>query len=137
MCGSRRKKQCCAKYRRVRDFKSHLRRDFLADCIRPVSVHLAMASVGCSFESFSVFLLSLKQQENRMKIMFSYVHYPIWPYPPPKKNTQKKTNNNTHTHTNKINKQTVFYTRKLYGLTGMQFHPNLEERCRKGRRLEV
>ena len=48
----------------------------------------------------SNFLLSLKQQ-NLMKIMFSCIHFPIWSYPP------------------KIMKKTVFYTAKLYGLTGM------------------
>ena len=40
-----------------------------------------MAFIGCSFDSFSVFLLSLKQQ-NLMKIMFSCIHFPVWPYPP-------------------------------------------------------
>ena len=49
--------------------------------MRPVSVHLVMVSVSCSFSSFSVFLLSLKQQ-NLMKIMFSCIHFPIWPYFP-------------------------------------------------------
>ena len=55
---------------------------FLAYCTRPVSVHLAMASVGCSFNSFSVFLLCFTQQQNLMKLMFSGIHFPIWPYPP-------------------------------------------------------
>ena len=36
-----------------------------------------------------------------MKIMFSCIHFPIWPYPP------------------QIIKKNVFYTSKLYGLTGM------------------
>ena len=66
----------------TRDFKSHFRWDFLAYCTRPVSVHLAMACVGCSFDSFSVFLLSLKPQQNLMKIMFSCIHFPLGPYPP-------------------------------------------------------
>ena len=35
-----------------------------------------------TFDSFSIFLLSLKQQQNLMKIMFSCIHFPIWPYPP-------------------------------------------------------
>ena len=61
--------------------KSLFQQDFLAYCARPVSVHLAIACVGCSFDSFSVFLLSLKQQ-NLMKIMFSCIHFPIWPYIP-------------------------------------------------------
>ena len=65
----------------MRDFRFHFQQDFLAYCTRPVSVHLAMASVGCSFNSFSVFLFSLKQQ-NLMKIVFSYIHFPILPYPP-------------------------------------------------------
>ena len=64
------------------DFKSHFWQDFLAYCPRPVSVHLVMVCVGCSFNSFSVFLLSLKQQQNLMKIMFSCIHFPVWPYPP-------------------------------------------------------
>ena len=80
MCGSRRKKQCCAKY--THDFKSHFQQDFSAYCTKPVSVHLAMPCIGCSFDSFSVFLLSLKQQQNLVKIMFSCIHFPIWPYPP-------------------------------------------------------
>ena len=60
----------------------HAQQDFLAYCTRPVSVHLAMVCVGCSFDSFSIFLLTLKQQQNLMVIMFSCVHFPIWPYPP-------------------------------------------------------
>ena len=74
---------------------------FLAYCTRPVSVHLAMACGSCLFNSFSVFLLSLKQQQNLMKILFSCIHFPIWPDPP------------------KLMKKNVFYTGKLYGLTGM------------------
>ena len=66
----------------MHDFWSYFQRDFLAYCTRPVSVHLAMACVSCSFDSFLVFLLSLKQQQNLMKIMFSCIHFPVWPYPP-------------------------------------------------------
>ena len=88
------------------DFKSHFQQDFLAYCARPVSVHLVLACVSCSFDSFSIFLFSLKQQQNLMKIMFSCIHFPIWPYHP-------KT---------KTNKTTVFYTGKLYGLTGMELN---------------
>ena len=87
----------------MHDFKSHFRQDFLAYCTRPVSVHLVMTCVGCSFNSFSVFLLSLKQRQNLMKIMFSCIHFPVWPYPP------------------KIMEKNVFYTGKLYGLTGMRW----------------
>ena len=66
----------------MRDFKSHCWWYFLAYCTRPVSVHLAVACVCCSFTSFSIFLLSVKQQQNLMKIMFSCIHFPVWPYPP-------------------------------------------------------
>ena len=85
----------------MRDFKSHFQPDFLAYCTRPVSVHLAMACVSCLLDSFSVFLLSLKQQQNLIKIMFSCIHFPMWPYPP------------------KLMIFLLFYTGKLYGLTGM------------------
>ena len=84
----------------MRDFKSHFQRDFLVYCTRPVTVHLAMASVGCSLDSFSIFLLSLKQQQNLKKIMFFCIHFPIWPNPP-----------------KILRKKTVFYTGKLYGWT--------------------
>ena len=63
-------------------------------------MHLAITCVCCSFDSFSIFLLSLKRQ-NLMKITFSCIHFPVWPYPP------------------QIMKKNVFYTSKLYGLTGM------------------
>ena len=33
-----------------------------------------------AFQSFCS--VSLKQQQNLMKVMFSCVHFPIWPYPP-------------------------------------------------------
>ena len=64
----------------MRYFRSHFQGDFLAYCTGPVSVHLAMACVGCTFNSFSIFLLSLKQQ-SLIKIMFSCIHFLIWPYP--------------------------------------------------------
>ena len=92
----------------IRDFKSYFQWDFLACCTRLVRVHLAMACVGCLFDSFSIFLLSLKQQQNLMKIMFSCIHFPIWPYPP---KIMKK-------------KEEVFFTSKLYGLTSMNIHQN-------------
>ena len=66
----------------MHNFKSHFWWDFLAYCTRPASVHLVMAFIGCSFDSFSIFLLSLKQQQNLMKIKFSCIHFPVWPYPP-------------------------------------------------------
>ena len=66
----------------MRDFRSHFWWYFLAYCIRPVSVHLAMACVCCLFTSFSIFLLSVKQQQNLMKIMFSCIHFLVWPYLP-------------------------------------------------------
>ena len=68
----------------MHNFKSHFQWDFLAYCTRQVSVHLAMACVSCLFNSFSVFLLSLKQLQNLMKIMFSCIHFLVWPYPPQK-----------------------------------------------------
>ena len=67
----------------MHNFRSHFQWDFLACCTRRVRVRLAMACVGCSLNSFSVFLLSLKQEQNLMKIMFSCIHFPVWPYPPP------------------------------------------------------
>ena len=48
-----------------------------------------------------------------MKIIFSCIHFPVWPYPP------------------QNNEKNVFYTGKLYGLTGMwnmhyaHFEPSL------------
>ena len=65
-------------------------------------MHLVMVCVGCSFDSLSVVLLSLKQQQNLMKIMFSCISFPICLYLP------------------QIMKKNVFYTGKLYGLTGMR-----------------
>ena len=76
----------------MRDFRFHFQQDFLAYCTRPVSAHLVMACVSCSFDSFSVFLLSLKQQQN------PFSHKAISP---------------------QHNEKNVFYTGKLYGLTGM------------------
>ena len=66
----------------MHNFKSHFQQDFLACCTRPVSVHLATACVSCSFNSFSIFLLSLKQQQNIVKIILSSVHFPVWSSPP-------------------------------------------------------
>ena len=60
------------------NFKSHFWWDFLAYCTRPASVNFVMEFIGV----FSVFLLSLKQQQNLTKIMFSCIHFPVWPYPP-------------------------------------------------------
>ena len=37
---------------------------------------------GCFSDSFSVFLLSLKQQQNLMKIMFYCIPFPKWTYSP-------------------------------------------------------
>ena len=58
----------------MHDFKSHFQQDFLAYCTRPVSVHLAMVCVSCSFDSVSIFLLSLKQQQNLKKMMLPCIH---------------------------------------------------------------
>ena len=86
----------------MHNFKSHFWWDFLAYCNRLARVNLVMAFTGCLFDSFSIFLLSLKQQQNLMKIIFSCIHFPAWPYPP------------------QIMKKTVLYTGKLYGLTAMK-----------------
>ena len=94
------------------EFKSHFQWDFLAYCTWPVSVphftigvtfDMAMTCVNWSFDSFSIFLLSLKQQQNLMKIMFSCIHFTLWPYPP----------KYIYIFLN------LLYNRKLYGLTGM------------------
>ena len=88
----------------MQDFKSHFR-DFLAYCTRPVSVHLAMASVGYSFNSFSIFVLSLRQQ-NLIELCFPVSVFQYAPPPPPPPPPHEK----------------LFYTGKLYGLTGMQMY---------------
>ena len=67
------------------NFKSHLWWDFSAYWTRPVSVHLVIVCVSCLFDSFSMVFLSLKQQQNLMKIMFSCIHFAVWSYPPPMK----------------------------------------------------
>ena len=88
----------------MHDFRSHFWWYYLAYCIRPVNVYLAMACVCCLFTSFSVFLLCVKQQQNLMKIMFSCIHFLVWPYLP------------------QIMKKMYFIqhnTGKLYRLTGM------------------
>ena len=83
----------------MRDFKSHFWWYFLAYCTRPVSVHLAMASVGCSFNSFSIFMFSSKRQQNLMKTVFFL--YPFFNMAISPQNNEKK-------H--------VFSTGKLYGV---------------------
>ena len=65
------------------DFRSHFQEDFLAYCTKPVRVHLAMPCIGCLFNSFSVFLLSLKQQ-NRTEIIFSLYSFSNTAISPPK-----------------------------------------------------
>ena len=79
---------------------SHFWWDFVAYCTRPVSVHLAMVCVGCSFDSFSVFLHSLKQQQKSHE---NYVF--LYPFSSLAISTQ--------------NDERKFYTGKLCGLTGM------------------
>ena len=61
--------------------KSHFRRDFLAYYTRPVSVHVAVACVGCSFNNFSVFLLCFTQHKISWNLcfpvsIFQYGHIP-------------------------------------------------------------
>ena len=66
----------------MHDFKSHFQQDFLAYCTRPVIVHLAMVYISAA--RLTLFqqqqMLSLKHQN--MKIMFSCIQFPVWPYPP-------------------------------------------------------
>ena len=83
------------------NLKSHFRQDVYAYCTRPVSMHLMMVCVSCSFNSFSIFLLCFAQQQNLIKIMFFCIHFPVWLYPP--QNNEKK----------------IFLYCKLYWLTGM------------------
>ena len=64
-----------------------------------------MAYVGCSFNSFSVFLLSLKQKQNLMKITFF-----LYPFSNMAISPQNKEEN-------------VFYSSKLYGLSGTMYFP--------------
>ena len=56
----------------MRDFKPHFWSDFLAYCTRPVSVHLAMVCVSCSFDSFSIFSLSFKTTKFHENYVFLY-----------------------------------------------------------------
>ena len=53
-------------------------------------------------QQFFNLFASLKQQQNLMKMMFSCIHFPVWPYPP-----------------EIMKKKEVFYTGELYGLAGM------------------
>ena len=102
-CGSGRKKQCCAKYIYIymNNLKSHFWWDFLAYCTRPASVNLVMAFTGCSFNSFSIFFAQFK---TTTKFHENYVF--LYPFSSMAISPQ---NNEKH----------VFYTGKLYGLTGM------------------
>ena len=86
----------------IRDFKSHFRRDFLAYCTGPVSVHLVMVCVGCSFDNFFSSLFA--QFKTTTKSQANYVF--LYPF----SNMAISSHNNA---------KTVFYTSKLYGLTGM------------------
>ena len=67
----------------MHNFKSHFQWDFLTYCTRTVSVHLAMACVGCSFDKFfsslfAQFKTTTKSHENYV----SCIHFQVWPYPP-------------------------------------------------------
>ena len=63
----------------------HAQLQILACCTWSVSVHLAMVCWLLIRQFFNIFqfLLSLKQQQDLMKIMFSGINFHIWPYPPP------------------------------------------------------
>ena len=81
------------------DFKFHFLQDFLAYCTQPVSVHLAMACVGCLFKFFSLFaqFKSTKSHENYV-FLYPFFNMAISP---------------------QNNEKTVFYASKPCGLTGM------------------
>ena len=86
----------------MQDFKSHFRQDFLAYCTRPVSVHLAMACIGCSFNSYSVFFAQFKTTtKSHENYVFLYPFSSMAIYP-------------------QNNDFFKFYTGKLYGSTGMK-----------------
>ena len=78
MCGSGRKKQCCAKYTCM---TSNLTSSEISKpnvlgqsvCIWRWRVLAACSTV------FGSFFLSLKQQQNLMKTVFSCIHFAIWP----------------------------------------------------------
>jgi len=84
----------------MHDFRSHFRQAFLAYCTRPVHVHLAMACIGCSFNSlFAQFKTTTKSHENYV-FLYPFSSIAISP---------------------QNNEKPVFYTGKLYGLTGMWY----------------
>ena len=93
------------------NFKSHFQQDFLAYRTRPVSVHLAMARVSCSFNLLCQLLVQpffnlfahFKKTKSHKKYVFLYPFSNMAISP-------------------KNNKKHVFYTSKLYELTGMQSH---------------
>ena len=95
----------------MHDFKSHFQWHFLAYCTSPVSVHLAVACVGCSLNSFSIFLLF--KNKTTTKSHENYVF--LYPFSGMAITPQNKNKN-------------VFYTSKLYGLAGMQTHSLKEDR---------
>ena len=84
----------------VYDFRSHFLQDFLAYCTQPVSVHLAMACVGCLLEFFSLF----DQFKTATKFHENYIF--LYPF----SNMAISPQNN---------EKTVFYASKPCGLTGM------------------
>ena len=87
----------------MHDFKSRIWQDFVAYNTRPVSVHLAMAWVGCSFNSFHLFAQFKTTTKSHENCVFLY---------PFSNMAGSAQNNNKKLYFN-------FYTSKLYGLTGM------------------
>ena len=80
----------------MRDFKSHFWWYFLANCARPVSVHLAMACVCCLFTSFSIFFAQCKTTtKSHENYVFLYPFSSMAISPP-------------------NNEKNIFYTGKLY-----------------------
>ena len=84
----------------MHNLKSHFQQDFLAYCTRPVSVHLAMVCVGCSLDSFSIFFALFYTTKSHKNCVFLYPFFNVAISP-------------------QNNEKNVFYTGKLYGLTGM------------------
>ena len=119
MCGSGRKKQCCAKYTRA---TSNLTSDEI-NCTRPCS--------QCSFgEGVCRLLLrqflnlfaqfkTTKSHENYV-FLYPFSNMAISPRPPKKQQQQNKTKTNQQ-------QKTLIYTSKLYGLTGMRSHVSVKD----------
>ena len=111
MCGGGRKKQCVAVEGRsnvckihMHSFKSHFQRDFLACCTRPVCAFgdgVCQLLIQQFFSLFAQFKTKTKSHENYV-FLYPFSNMAISP--------QNKEEN-------------LFYSSKLYGLTGMMYFP--------------